>query len=103
MGPTSIRHLPRVLLLLLFTGPGAAASGAERIDWLRFDYPPMYIVSGPQAGAGYMDNILQLLIDHLPEYEHAVRVANLSRILSELRQGNDVCIASLFVNEERQR
>ncbi|MCF8004455.1 MAG: hypothetical protein K9L32_09670, partial [Chromatiaceae bacterium] len=75
----------------------------ESIDWLRFDYPPMYIVAGPHAGQGYMDKILELLIAKMPAYDHRVRVANLSRIMSELEQGNNVCIASLFVNEERQR
>lgn len=90
------------MLVALIASPGPIV-GQERIEWLRFDYPPMYIVSGPSAGQGYMDNILGLLIANIPEYEHEIRVANLSRIMSELEQGKNVCIASLFVNEERER
>jgi uncharacterized protein (TIGR02285 family) len=92
-------RLGTLLLALLWSQQGMSR---EQVTWLRFDYPPMYIVSGPQAGEGYMDHILQLLIDNLPEYDHTVRVANLSRIMSEL-EANNVCIASLFVNEERKR
>ena len=90
------------VLLAIPSGPELAVA-KDRINWLKFDYPPMYIVEGDEAGQGYMDNILDLLTTHMPGYEHSVRVANLSRIMSELEQGNDVCIASLFVNEERKR
>ncbi|WP_027185364.1 hypothetical protein [Desulfovibrio inopinatus] len=96
------KFLFAVVCLWITIFPSRAFS-KETIHWLRFDYPPMYIVEGEYAGQGYMDNILNLLIAHLPQYEHSVRVANLSRIMSEMEQGNEVCIASLFVNEERKR
>jgi len=97
------KGLAALILAALLAGLNTTAFAKERIDWLRFDYPPMYIVSGPQAGEGYMDNILGLLIDHMPDYDHQISVANLSRIMSEFEQGNNVCVASLFVNEERER
>ena len=102
IGSNKIRVLAVAVCLWTFPGTGAVLA-KDKINWLRFDYPPMYIVEGEHAGQGYMDNILGLLIENLPDYDHSVRVANLSRIMSELEQGNDVCIASLFVNKERQR
>lgn len=90
------------LIVLLFLMPFRAAADKETITWLKIDFPPIYITDGPHVGEGVADRIIDLFIDRLSDYEHIVRVANLSRIHTDLKLGTNVCTPTMFVTAERK-
>jgi uncharacterized protein (TIGR02285 family) len=99
--------LPILLILVLFlTGLFISPSSSraeERLVWLKFDYPPLYIAQGDYTGQGILDVILDRIITALPEYRHEIRFVNLSRAMSELERGKNLCTAALFHSPQRER
>jgi uncharacterized protein (TIGR02285 family) len=67
-----------------------------------YDAPPNFILTGPQKGQGFIQQLLLMVIDHMPHYEHRVEVSSQNRALDKLRAGENVCHPALMVNPNRK-
>ncbi|TDJ77737.1 TIGR02285 family protein [Pseudomonas putida] len=88
------------LLLALTLQPVAAK---ERLIWLVRDLPPFTIFDGSEKGQGVIDQLLPLLIEQMPEYDHRIVRVNRARGLQMLQAGHFVCDPTLLWTAERAR
>ena len=65
------------LLFLLMLSNGAQAK--PTLIWLLRDLPPLTIFEGPKKGQGAVDQLLPILIEHLPDYRHQILHVNRAR------------------------
>lgn len=68
----------------------------ETITWRILDWPPMYILQGPDEGAGLWDELSNLMIENLPEYEHIKLEMITPRVLAEMREFKQVIHPSVL-------
>lgn len=61
------------------------AHAEDTLIWLLRDLPPLTIFEGPGKGQGALDQLLPMLIEHLPEYRHQVLHVNRVRGTQMLR------------------
>ncbi len=87
---------------MIGTGAPAAAQEAATIEWYMIDLPPIQIASGALRGRGYTDLIRWRLIAALPEYRHELRIANVQRILADIRSKPNVCNPAFLRTPERE-
>lgn len=100
-----------VLSLLLAMGtPGFGISHAteqetepKTIEWYMIDLPPVQIQNGALRGKGYTDKIRWRLIAKLPEYRHVLRLANVQRILADIKSKPNVCNPAFMRTPEREQ
>lgn len=95
---------PYVRLLLVSTllgGWSLSAQAEDTLTWLLRDLPPMTIFEGPQKNQGALDQLLPLLMEHLPEYRHQVMHVNRARGIQMLRAQSLTCDPSLLWTPER--
>lgn len=88
--------------LLIGAGTPAVAQEPATIEWYMIDLPPIQIASGALAGRGYTDLIRWRLIAGLPEYRHELRIANVQRILADIRSKPNVCNPAFLRTPERE-
>jgi len=81
----------------------SAASGAEIIRWMVTDFPPAFIVSGEEAGRGYGDQQIRVLVSLLPEFEHHTQTVTLTRASFETQHSDGVCVAQAVDSPDRRR
>jgi uncharacterized protein (TIGR02285 family) len=79
---------------LLFAG--------ESITWVKADFPPIWIMDGSDKGNGILDGLISTYETNLPEYEHHHINANITRILSMMRDGQEVCHAGILKSSGRE-
>lgn len=97
-----------VFLLISIVGLSPVVSYPQQtiqnseIIWYRADFPPVTITKGVDAGFGFFDKVTEVLIKHLPEYEHLHHVANFKRIVVDLKNKKNVCCPSLYKTKERE-
>jgi|SRR5579859_7997575 len=91
------------LLLPLAMGLPGPSRGAETITWMSFDLPPVYIQDGPLAGQGVGDGQQIYLRDHLPDFEHRERQADISRLWYDIKNSPTICATDVYRNEEREK
>lgn len=91
-----------ILLCLLFVGR-AHASSPNRIAWQTFHIPPIIMKTGEQRGQGFVDRMLLLIIEQMPEYEHSLPLTSHARALNDLKMGKHVCHPALFKTQEREQ
>lgn len=94
--------LPAAALYLLSLTAGAATPEEGVANWCRFDLPPIYIATGPDAGKGTVDQAADFLMQRLPQYEHRSLVSNIRRFETLLRNGDPVVCAGMQKNTERE-
>lgn len=99
-----------VCLLLAMLVPASAlhAATAEKdepptIEWYMIDLPPIQISSGALRGQGYTDVIRWRLIAGLPGYRHVLRIANVQRILADIKSKPNVCNPAFLRTPEREQ
>jgi len=63
------------------------------------DWPPFYILEGPDKGKGIYDEIIAMISQHIPEYDHVTMRMNTSRVRAQWRLGEKVCHPSVLVGE----
>ena len=80
-----------------------SVSAKETITWFQPDFPPYVIVSEDNKSKGIDNQIVQYVIDNLPEYDHRFLVASYKRILSSLKHGKKGIVTPLFITSERQK
>jgi len=78
------------------------ANARERIFWLVRDLPPFTIFEGPERGQGVIDQLLPLLIEQMPEYDHSIVRVNRARGIQMLQDRNSfTCDPTLLWTPER--
>ncbi|KMT54083.1 TIGR02285 family protein [Pseudomonas fildesensis] len=80
-----------------------SASAEDTLIWLLRDLPPLTIFEGPQKGQGAVDQLLPILIEHLPEYRHQVLHVNRARGTQMMREPSFTCDPSLLWTSERAK
>lgn len=91
------------LAAMLASGWSVPASAEGTLIWLLRDLPPLTIFEGPGKGQGALDQLLPILIGHLPEYRHQVMHVNRARGMQMLREPTLTCDPSLLWTAERAR
>jgi len=75
---------------------------AKEITWVKFDFPPYYILYDADRGQGRDELIIELLNSYMPDYKFSWANFPSSRVVAEVAQPtNNYCILSLFRTEER--
>ena len=82
--------------LLLLSNP---LLSKETVIWRVTDWPPFYILEGADKGKGIYDEIIAMISQHLPEYDHVTMRMNTSRVRAQWRLGEKVCHPSVLVGE----
>lgn len=90
-----------VLCLLVVPGPVRAADLPE-VDWYVFDFPPIYILNGPNAGSGTADARLRQIMAGLDGFEHKRVVASPARLMTDILVKDAVCSITLLRTPERE-
>lgn len=102
----------RLALTLLLGGwLGATATQAApkppaegTATWCSFDLPPMYIVTGPEAGKGSVQEHVRFLQSKLPQYQHETQLSSIPRLMKDMReQRQQLVCAGMQRNEEREQ
>ncbi|WP_263262264.1 TIGR02285 family protein [Pseudomonas sp. RIT-PI-S] len=94
------------LLFALATGIAGAVTTSETtptVRWLTLDFPPLFILSGPEHGVG--DYAQGIAVANLSGYEHVSQAVppNYQRIEQEMKSHGDVCFAGFLKTPERER
>ncbi|MBU1437590.1 MAG: hypothetical protein KKF79_09515 [Gammaproteobacteria bacterium] len=72
------------------------------IDWLSVHWPPFRITEGPLKGQGHVEQLQQLLMAELPQYEHRQLYSNLARVEQTLAAPSaQTCIFSILFTKKR--
>jgi len=88
------------LMLLLSGLSTTVAADKETIRWHQMDYPPLYILEGPDKGKGAADILQQMLIERLgPKYQHSSIVVNDARSRHESKKGINACFVGGVYND----
>lgn len=74
---------------------------AQTLIWLVRDLPPLTIFEGPQKGQGAIDELLPMLMEHLPEYQHQIQHVNRARGMQMLQAPSLTCDPTLLWTPER--
>jgi len=82
--------------LLLLSNP---LLSKETVTWRVTDWPPFYILEGPDKGKGIYDEIISMISSYMPEYDHITVRMNTSRVRAQWRLGEKVCHPSVLVGE----
>ncbi|TFY95515.1 TIGR02285 family protein [Pseudomonas nabeulensis] len=91
------------LAALMACGWPLAANAQDTLIWLLRDLPPLTIFEGPRSGEGALDQLLPMLIERLPEYQHQVLHVNRARGTQMLREPSFTCDPSLLWTAERAK
>ncbi|EJN32678.1 hypothetical protein PMI38_05015 [Pseudomonas sp. GM84] len=76
----------------------------ERLLWLVRDLPPFTIFEGAEKGQGVVDQMLPLLIEQMPEYDHAIVRVNRARGIQMLQDRSSfTCDPTLLWTAERAK
>ena len=91
------------LTATLVGGLPLPAHAADTLIWLLRDLPPLTIFEGPRKGQGALDQLLPMLIERMPEYQHQVLHVNRARGTQMLREPSFTCDPSLLWTPERAK
>ncbi|WP_445679123.1 TIGR02285 family protein [Radicibacter daui] len=82
----------------------AAGRAEERpaVDWYVFDFPPIYILSGPDTGKGTADARLRQFMAGLDEFQNRKVVASPSRLMADMAVKDGVCSITMLRTPERE-
>ncbi|WP_020398131.1 transporter substrate-binding domain-containing protein [Kordiimonas gwangyangensis] len=81
---------------------GAASPADLRVQWHLFSFPPAFIESGPLAGQGYQDQILDFFEHKLDGFQIERRHSVLARALANIEHGGAACTSALARTPERE-
>ena len=66
------------------------------ITWRVTDWPPFYILSGPNKGQGIYDQLISMFSQEMPEYEHHILQMNTDRVKKAWAFGANICHPSVI-------
>ena len=75
----------------------------DTIIWVNDNMPPVFIKEGADKGNGIVDGVVSIYKAHLSEYDHRHLEANMARILSMMKEGQNVCYAGFLKTPEREK
>lgn len=75
-----------VLYFLTIILSSSSTFAKQVMTWYIVSYEPAYIVEGKNKNEGFADVQLKFFIANMPEYDHKIRIANVSRIRKELQK-----------------
>jgi uncharacterized protein (TIGR02285 family) len=79
-----------------------AGSVADTVTWVSFDLPPVYILDGALSGQGVGDRQQLFLQRNLPDFDHRVRQADISRLWYDIKNSATLCATGVFRDEDRE-
>lgn len=79
------------------------AVAKDQITWANLHFPPWMILDGKFAGQGVWDELLEVLIVKLPEYEHVKLVMNNARYNTMAVDQKNVCKVYYYKTPEREK
>jgi uncharacterized protein (TIGR02285 family) len=87
-----------ILVVLAFQLPLAPFSQAQSKDphtitWMRWDDPPIFVLSGPFQGQGLLDVTEKIITKKLPQYSHTPLESTVHRVLIEAEKKTYACNA----------
>ncbi|UYL07395.1 TIGR02285 family protein [Bdellovibrio sp. SKB1291214] len=81
------------LFQILTTQVGAQAKDANTITWMRWDDPPIFVMSGPFQGTGVLDITQKLVTEKLSKFQHVSIESTVHRVLIEAEKKTHACNA----------
>ena len=81
----------------------AMLSAGESITWGEENFPPVWILEGTDKGNGILDGLISIYEKNLPGYEHHHVTANMARIISMMKEGQNVCHAGILKSPDREK
>ncbi|WP_371922218.1 TIGR02285 family protein [Pseudomonas sp. DG56-2] len=88
---------------LMGAGIPGAAWAKEHLVWLLRDLPPLTVFEGSSKGQGIVDQLLPMLIEKMPEYDHSILRVNRARGNQMLQEGRFTCDPMLLWTPERAK
>lgn len=103
-----LRHFPKALApfaLLLASSVLTARASEPVVRWLITDFPPLFILSGPEREHGLADIAQDIAAQRLTAYRHQrVEVpANYPRIEQEMKSLDNACFAGFLKTPAREK
>ncbi|QDK37641.1 TIGR02285 family protein [Bdellovibrio sp. NC01] len=80
-----------------------AASTKERIIWYKPNWPPYFETSGPRAGQGYIDKLLDYLQSQMPDTQFESLYYSLNSLAQMRKQSPYTCNVSHLRTPEREK
>ncbi len=99
-GNNSINISMFILLFILIIIP--KVSHADKITWMLVDYPPFEYKEGNEY-KGYGVNLIKILQQSLPQYDHQFNLATSARIMHNIKLGKNICAFGFFKTEMRDQ
>ena len=75
----------------------------DTIFWQTYHSPPGTILTGPNEGTGFIQQVLKIIIEKLPEYEHEMMLTTLARAIIDIKYEKLSCHPALFKTAEREK
>ncbi|WP_179149290.1 TIGR02285 family protein [Pseudomonas syringae] len=92
------------MLVLSLTALSCASQARETLTWLMRDIPPSTIFSGASRGKGAIDQLMPLLTERMPEYDHVLMRVNRARGLQMLNDATSLsCDPTMLWTEARAK
>lgn len=79
------------------------AAPAPIIEWYLIDLPPVQIATGSLRGKGYTDRMRWRLIAGLSNYRHRLKLANVQRIVADIKTKPNICNPAFLRTPEREQ
>jgi uncharacterized protein (TIGR02285 family) len=79
------------------------AAPAPIIEWYLIDLPPVQIATGSLRGKGYTDRMRWRLIAELSNYRHRLKLANVQRIVADIKTKPNICNPAFLRTPEREQ
>lgn len=89
--------------LILWLYLSGTSFAKDSLTWAKLNFPPFHIIEGEYAGQGIGDEIITLLQENLPEYDHAIEIIPISRLHKLLQEGAQVSNVVLLKTTEREK
>ncbi len=82
----------RLILLVLCVVPSLLMAEPEKkLRWYLTDWPPAFILQGPDKGKGFAEELMDLIQKEMPNYKHERTFLPYRRILKNLERGDEGC------------
>ncbi|MGB1236765.1 MAG: TIGR02285 family protein [Pseudomonadales bacterium] len=89
------------LAALLLSLSCSVLAEQKTVIWTKYDFEPVHIARGENAGLGMSDLLFDYLQQGLPNYVHVEEYSNIPRILKDLKGPRTIC-SSLLKTPERE-
>ena len=101
------RYAISVMLCSIGCAQHAIAGEPPSITWAVYDMAPSYFVSRTPnhetLGDGIGDNLLKLLVQALPEYDHKFSLMTMPRVMAEMQMNKPLCVLNVQLTPDRAK